>query len=359
MAKDFYKTLGVARDASQDDIKKAFRTQAHKHHPDKGGEEAAFKEINEAYQVLGDEKKRAQYDQYGSAAFDPGGPFSAGQQGGGGFGGFGGFQQNINMEDLGDLFGDVFGFGGGRRGQQRAQGENIEADLSLTFEEAARGVDRDVELYKMVRCSHCSGGGGEPGAEKKTCETCKGAGQIAQTQRTVFGVMQTQRVCPECHGQGKSFTKRCSVCTGTGVHKERAHVRISVPAGIESGETLRVSGEGAAGLHGAPAGDLYLHIRVKPHPHFTRDGDDLVVKKDIGFTTAALGGEMAVETLDGKMTVDVPAGIQSGQVLRVRGKGLVHPRRSGKGDLLVEITVLTPKKLSKEQRRLLEELELS
>ncbi len=358
--KDYYKTLGVERNVSADDLKKAFRALAHKFHPDKGGDEAKFKEVNEAYQVLGDAEKRAQYDRFGSQAFEAGGPFGGGQSGGNPFGGFSGFEgaQNINLDDLGDIFGNMFGFGGARGRSGPSAGEAIEMDLALSFTEAAHGVDQEIELYKTVRCDRCQGSGGEPGAEEKTCPTCNGRGQTAYTQRTIFGSIQTARVCPDCRGKGKTFSKRCAKCTGTGVVKERRKIRVGVPAGIANGETLRVPGEGEAGERGAPAGDLYLHVRVKPDPRFTRAGDDLAVKKEIGFSTAALGGEIMVETLESPLALAIPAGIQSGQVLRVRGRGFAHPGRSARGDLLIEITVTTPKKLSREQKKLLENLGL-
>ncbi|TAL19524.1 molecular chaperone DnaJ [Patescibacteria group bacterium] len=357
MAKDYYKTLGVARSASAEEIKKAFRALAHKHHPDKGGDAERFKEVNEAYQVLGDEKKRTQYDRFGSAAFEQGGAPGGGPFGG--FEGFRGFEQNINMEDLGDLFGNIFGFGGGgaARGRQRNQGEDIAVDLTLSFEEAAKGVEREIELYKTARCERCGGSGGEPGSEVKTCGKCRGSGQVMETQRTIFGAMRASRVCPECHGGGQTVSRRCERCTGTGVRKEHRRISVNIPPGVDSGETLRVAGEGEAGLHGAPAGDLFIRLRVKPDPRFSRSGQDLVTKIEIGFSTAALGGEVKVQSLEGPLRLDIPAGIQSGQVLRVRGAGIKSPR-AGRGDLLVEVTVMTPKKLTRDQRRLLGELEL-
>lgn len=356
MPKDYYNTLGVERNASADEIKKAFRSLAHKYHPDKGGDEAKFKEVNEAYQVLGDEGKRAQYDRFGSAAFENGGFGAGGGQGPfGGFSGFGG--QGIDIEDLGDLFGNVFGFGGGGRGRAR-RGADIEMDLQLSFEEAARGGEQAFSIYKTVRCAKCGGSGGEPGAEVSTCKTCGGKGKVAGVQRTVFGSIRIEQPCGDCGGRGKAFAKKCSECRGAGVRKENRDVKVGVPAGIADGETLRIAGEGEAGAEGVPPGDLYLHVRVRPDRRWTRSGNDLVTRREIGFTLAALGGSIEVDSLEGPVKLEVPAGIQSGQVLRVRGRGLTSPRSSNRGDLLVEIVVMTPKKLSREQRNLLEELDL-
>jgi len=353
MSKDYYNTLGVERNASGDEIKKAFRSLAHKFHPDKGGDEAKFKEVNEAYQILGDEAKRAQYDRFGSAAFEGGGA-GAGQ---GPFGGFSGFDgQGINVEDLGDLFGNVFGFGGGR--QKSRRGADIEMDLSMSFEEAARGGEKEFSIYKTVPCKRCGGSGGEPGAEVRTCKTCGGKGKVVGTQRTIFGSVRVEQVCADCGGKGKTFAKRCGDCAGNGVRKEMRTVSVGVPAGIANGETLRVAGEGEAAENGVPSGDLYLHIKVRPDSRWSRAGDDLVVRREIGVTTAALGGEIKVESLEGLIALDIPAGIQSGQVLRVRGRGLSRTRSGGRGDMLVEVIVSTPKKLSREQKRLLEELDL-
>ena len=231
-------------------------------------------------------------------------------------------------------------------------------DLRLTFEEAARGGRRVFELYKTVQCDHCGGSGGEPGSEVNTCKNCNGAGQVTRSQRTIFGVMRMQETCPDCRGEGKTVSKRCSRCSGSGLRKEAREIAIDVPPGIDNGETLRLAGEGEAAKAGARSGDLYIRVRVKSDPRFERSGDDLLIKKNIGFSLAALGGEIRIETLDGKVAVDIPAGIQSGQVLRLRGQGLVSRRRSGRGDLLVQVTVTTPKKLSREQKRLFEELKL-
>lgn len=359
MAKDYYKVLGVDKGASPEEIKKAFRSLAHKYHPDKGGDPERFKEVNEANQILSDATKRAQYDQYGSAAFDAGGPFSGGGQAQG-QGPFGGFGQNVDFEDLGDMFGDIFGMG--RRGASRThdeRGEDISVDLTITLQDSSRGVDREIALYKIVRCSHCSGSGGEPGATQNTCETCRGVGQVVGSQRTIFGVMQTQHTCTTCSGTGKTFSKRCKECTGTGVHKKEHRLTVSIPAGIDEGETLRVAHEGNAGMHGMPAGDLYIRIHVKFDLRFKRLENDILVRKEIGFTKAALGGEVQTDSIEGPITITIPSGTQSGQILRVRGKGMPYVRKSGsKGDLLVEVIVTTPKKLSKEQRRLLEQADL-
>ena len=345
MPKDYYKTLGAEKGASPEELKKAFRSLAHKYHPDKGGDPEKFKEVNEAYQVLGDPEKRQKYDQFGSAAFEQGG------MGGGGFpGGFSG----AGFEDLSDLFGDMFG--GGR--QRRSRGDDIQVDVTLAFREAAFGVQRDVELYKTVRCEHCDGSGAEPGSGKKTCATCGGAGQVTASQRTVFGTFQTRRPCGTCHGRGDVVEKPCARCRGAGAAKGMRKIRVTIPAGIDHGELIRLSGEGEYGGIGNEPGDLYLRVSVKRDPQFERDGNDLRITQEIGFSTAALGGSVDVPTLESTAELKISAGTQSNTVIRLRGKGIADPRTGQIGDQYVLVVVKTPDKLSKEQKKLLEELGL-
>lgn len=347
MPKDYYKTLGVEKGASPEELKKAFRVLAHKYHPDKGGDQEKFKEVNEAYQVLGDPQKRAQYDQFGSAAFENGGQGEGFQ----GFGGAGG----VPFEDLGDLFGSMFGMGG--RGG-REHGNDIQVDVRLTFRDAAFGVVHDVDLYTNVSCARCAGSGAEPGSDRKTCGTCHGQGEVTTAQRTMFGTMQLRRACSACQGRGNVIEKPCGQCKGNGAVRDNKKISVKIPAGIDDGEMIRLSGEGEAGAHGAPAGDLYVRVRVQPDLRFRRDGGDLHLRQEIGFTTAALGGSIQVATLESTAELKIPAGTQSGSVFRLRGKGLAKPRTGGVGDEYVEVVVKTPDKLSREQKKLLEELGL-
>ncbi len=359
MSKDYYSILGVQKGASEEEIKKAFRKKAHEYHPDKsGGDEAKFKELNEAYQVLGNKERRARYDQFGSS-------FENGQAGGarggfqGGFGGADGF--NINMDDLGDIFGgfgDIFGFGNGRGQKSRpARGSDIEARLEINFLEAIFGAEKTISFSKAVTCSHCKGEGAEPGSKIDTCSTCKGSGHVTQVQRTIFGQMQVQAVCPTCHGEGKMITKPCSKCSGSGVTKETVELTVKIPAGIDTGETIRLTGQGEAGPKGAPAGDLYLHIRVAADKRFNRQGENILSEVDISFPQAALGTSIDVETVDGIVTLKIPAGTQSGKVFMLKDKGVPSLRGRGRGDHLVTVIVKTPTNLSRQQKKLLEEFD--
>lgn len=351
MAKDYYKILGIERNASDEEIKKAFRVLAHKHHPDKeGGDEAKFKEINEAYQVLGNPQKKAQYDQFGQTFDQGGGP---GGFGGGGFGGFQG--ANFDMGDLGEMFGDMFGFGGGR-GRRQARGGDIEVNLTVTFAEAAFGVEKTIELYKPVACADCSGTGIPPGAKMHPCKACNGQGRVRQVQRTILGSFEAVTTCATCRGTGNVPEKECKTCSGAGVKREKAAIKVKIPAGIDHGETIRVQGQGEAAGHGVPPGDLYLHIRIQTDPRFERDGFDVYSNLDIGFAEAALGTERKVETLDGEITVKVPSGVQSGEEIRLKGRGVTHLRDAARGDHYVRVTVRTPKHLSRKAKQLLEEL---
>lgn len=338
--KDFYHILGVAKSASQEEIKQAFRKLAHKYHPDKsGGDEAKFKEINEAYQVLGDPKKRAQYDQFGSAAFENGGFGGAGQ-------GFSGF------EDLGDIFGDIFG--GGQHERTR-RGGDIQIDTEITFKEAVFGTEKTMTLTKPSMCERCGGNGGEPGTGMETCRTCRGSGVEAFLQRTFFGNIQTKRTCGTCQGSGELAKKACTTCRGEGVERKNRSLVVTIPAGVEDGSVLRVRGEGEY-VKGGKAGDLLIRLFVKSDIRFTREGADLRSEVKIGFTQAALGATIDAETIDGKVELHIPSGTQSGTQFRLRGKGVQTSR--GRGDQIVTVHVVTPKKLDKKQKKLLEELNL-
>ncbi|MDD5031594.1 MAG: molecular chaperone DnaJ [Patescibacteria group bacterium] len=365
MGKDYYNILGVSKTASQEEIKKVFRQKAHQYHPDKqGGDEAKFKEINEAYQVLGDEKKRAQYDQFGSA-FEHG-------QAGGGFSGFDGFRDfsgfangfNVNFEDLGDVFGglgDIFGFsargGQGRRGGTRARrGNDIEVTLTIDFFEAVFGAEKEISLQKTVKCDKCGGNGAEPGAKIETCKSCKGSGRQIRMQRTIFGQVQTQVSCPDCNGEGKTFSEKCKKCGGRGIVREMTNLKVKIPAGIDEGESIRLSGQGEAGAKGASAGDLYLKIRVKPDKRFERDGYDIKSTSEIKFSQAALGDKIEVATVDGPVKLKIPEGTQSDTVFRLRDRGIIKLQGRGRGDHLVKVIVKTPTGLSRKQRKALEEL---
>jgi molecular chaperone DnaJ len=346
MAKDFYKTLDVEKGASQADIKKAFRKAAHEHHPDKGGDEAKFKEVNEAYQVLGDETKRQQYDQYGQTCDGAGGP------GAGGFGGFGG--QGVNFEDLGDLFGDMFG-GGGRRGR-RARGQDIQVDVYLSFKESVFGVEKEISVSKNNTCERCAGTGGEPATKMNTCDDCNGAGTKTVVQRTILGNVQAKVSCPICHGTGETPEEKCSTCDGIGLDYGRRTLRINIPAGVEDGMRIRVRGEGESIGASGETGDLYLNVHVKRDPRFHREGTTIYLEKEIGFTQAALGDEVQTDTVDGKVKLKIPAGTQHGDKLRMKGKGVQSGR--GRGDQIVIVKVVTPKKLNRKQKKLMEELDL-
>lgn len=353
MSKDYYQTLGVNKSASADEIKSAFRKLAHQHHPDKpGGNEAKFKEANEAYQVLGDEEKRKKYDQFGSAAFEGG---AGGGQGFGGFD-FSGFQGGGGFEDLGEMFGDMFGFGGRRGGAQRVRhGEDIHVDVDVSFHEAIFGVSKELNITKHNACERCGGVGAEPGTSMRTCEDCGGKGVKVVMQRTILGNMQSRVACPSCDGAGEVPKTVCTTCKGEGVTRGRKTLTVNIPGGVDDGNMVRVRGEGEA-MKGGEPGDLLLRMHVAPDKRFERQGSTIYSTVEIGFTQAALGDTVDADTVDGSVSLNIPAGTQSGTEFRLRGKGV--PVRGGRGDQHVTVRVLTPKKLSKEQRRLLEELDL-
>ena len=355
MAKDYYETLGVNKDASTDDIKKAFRKLAHKYHPDKdGGDGAKFKEVTEAYAVLSDEKKRAEYNAYGRTFGDAGGAgFNPGQ----GFGGFdfSGFQQGGDMEfDLGDIFGQFFG-GGRSSGQSRQKrGSDISVDIEVSFQEAIFGTDRKIILNKTSTCEVCEGSGAEPKTEVKTCATCNGKGKINETKNSFLGTFSTVRVCNTCNGSGKVPTHKCKACHGQGVKKKQEEIAIKIPAGLEDGEMIRLTGAGEA-IAGGVTGDLYIKVHVKKHPTFRKEGANLVMDLNIKLTTALLGGEYALETLDGPITIKIPAGVEFGEILRIKSKG-VPVEKNRRGDLLIKINIQLPNKLSRAGAKLVEEL---
>ncbi|ODP96519.1 MULTISPECIES: molecular chaperone DnaJ [Salinivibrio] len=350
--RDLYEVLGLSRDASERDIKKAYKRLAMKYHPDRNkGEDAAdqFKEIKLAYEVLTDPQKRAAYDQYGHAAFEQGG------MGGGGFGG-GGFGGGADFSDIfGDVFGDIFG-GGRRGGQQRAQrGADLRYNMELTLEEAVRGVSKEIEVPTYVGCKTCDGSGAKPGSKKQTCGTCNGIGQVQMRQ----GFFAVQQACPTCHGSGTIIKDPCNSCHGQGRVKETKHLNVKIPAGVDTGDRIRLSGEGEAGENGAPAGDLYVQVHIREHHIFTRDGNNLYCEVPVSFTMAALGGEVEVPTLDGRVSLKVPAETQTGRMFRMRGKGVQSVRGGGVGDLICKMVVETPVNLSSRQKELLQELEES
>jgi molecular chaperone DnaJ len=353
--RDYYEVLGVSKSASADEIKKAFRRLAVQYHPDKeGGDEAKFKEINEAYEVLKDSEKRQRYDQFGHAGV---GGASGGGASGNPFEGFNFNGQNINFDfgDMGDIFGSFFG-GQGR--QQARRGRDVETVLDLSFEEAVFGVEKSLKLNLESTCDHCKGDGAEPGYELKTCPTCKGSGQIVKVMRTILGNIQQAATCHDCQGSGKKPEKACTVCGGKGVKKKEQKVDLKIPAGIDDGATIRLREYGEA-VQGGSKGDLYVHIRVKAHKKFTREGDLILSHEQIDMVTASLGGEIDVETVDGKITMKVPAGTQSGTDFKLSGHGVKHPRGDSRGAHIVTIDVQTPTKLSKKQRELLEEFKKS
>ncbi|MFA5996070.1 MAG: molecular chaperone DnaJ [Patescibacteria group bacterium] len=368
MSKDYYKTLGVEKSASHEEVKKAFRKLAHQYHPDKaGGNEAKFKEINEAYQVLGNEEKRKQFDQYG-ADFSQQGGFGGGmnwddymqqaRQGGGGqgFGGFGNGGMQFDFGDIGDIFGELFG--GGRRSssRRRARGSDIEMKVDVSFAEAAFGVEKPVELFKTSACSRCHGNGAEPGSKVITCATCGGQGAVERIQQTILGAMRAQSVCSSCRGTGSKPEKTCSACTGTGVTKQVTKLNVKIPAGIADSQMIRLTGEGEAAAYNGTNGDLYIRVKVKASKEFTRDGDDVRSTVTISFAQAALGTKIDVTTLDGVLEVKIPAGTQSGKTLKLTGKGITSLNSGDRGDHLVTVTVHTPTKLSRKEKQLFKDL---
>ena len=353
--RDYYEVLGVQKGASEDEIKRSYRRLARKYHPDlnKDNPEAAdkFKEVNEAYEVLSDKDKRAKYDQFGFAGVDP----SYG--GGAGAGGFGGF----DMGDLGDLFGSFFGggFGGGRSQRRNApqRGESIRQNVILSFEEAAFGCEKEISVNRIETCDECGGTGAAKGTSAETCPNCRGTGTVTQTQRTPLGMFQTQSACPNCRGTGKIIRKPCPKCGGQGRVRKSRKFKVNIPAGIDDGQSIQQRGQGNAGVNGGPAGDLFVTVSIRPHPIFTREGQDVYVEIPISFTQAALGDTLRVPTIDGRVEYKVPEGTQTGTVFRMKGKGIQNVNGRGRGDQYVRVNIEVPKNLSEKQKRLLREFE--
>ena len=360
MARDYYGILGLSKTASADEVKAAYRKLSKEWHPDKHkGEKKAeekFKEINEAYEVLSDPKKKQQYDQFGTAG--PGtGPFGSAQGGGGaGFGGFdfSGFAGGGQRVDFSDLFEGFFG--GGRRGQSREErGADREVELAIDFAQSVTGIRHEMQIKKLRVCDQCSGSGAEKGSKLITCSDCGGTGQIMKTSQSFFGMLQQAMLCPKCKGSGKVPEKACSKCSGEGRVSEVSTISIDIPAGIDEGQTLRVRSEGDAGRQGAAAGDLYVRIHVRPDARFVREGDDIRTSATIHVPDAILGTEISIETVQGSTTLKIPAGTQSGQVFRIKHKGMPVLNTSRFGDHYVTVTVEIPAKLSRDERKLVEE----
>ena len=351
--RDYYEVLGVKKGASEDELKKAYRKLAKENHPDlhPGDKEceARFKEINEAYEVLSDPDKRAKYDQFGHAAFDP----SQGFGGGGGFGGFEGFGGFGDI--FSDIFGGGFGFGGGggRNPNAPRKGDNLRATVNIKFEEAAFGVKKDVFVSKIEQCPDCKGTGCAEGTTAEVCPDCKGTGTVMSTKRTPFGMVQSSEQCPKCKGRGKIIHSPCKTCRGIGSVRRQHKVSVSIPAGIDDGQTISLKGQGNAGLNGGPAGDLLITVLVQPHARFERDGASILLDQEISFSQAALGAEVEVPTLDGKVKLNIPEGTQSGTTFRLKGKGVPFLRNGGRGDQFVTVNVAVPRSMTSTQKNAL------
>ena len=353
--RDYYEVLGVRKDATQDEIKKAYRKLTKENHPDlHPGDKACeerFKEANEAYEILSDEEKRKKYDQFGHAAFDPNAGYGAG--GFGDFGGFGGF---------GDIFSDIFGgFGGATRANPNAprKGESLRATVNISFEEAAFGCKKEVTVGRVEPCADCKGTGCAPGTTPEICPDCKGTGQVTVSQRTPFGMMQSSSPCSKCRGTGKIIHQPCKTCRGMGSVRRQHKIEVNIPAGIDDGQTISKPGGGNAGVNGGPAGDLLVSVIVRPHARFERDGTSVLLEQEISYAQAALGAEVEVPTLDGKVKLTIPEGTQPGAVFRLRGRGIPYLRGSGRGDQFVSVTVKVPKNLTGSQKELLRQFAAS
>ncbi len=357
--RDYYEVLGVGKGASADEVKKAFRKLAIEHHPDRGGDEAKFKEVNEAYEVLKDDKKRQRYDQFGHAGV-------GGASGGGGgnpfegFGGGNGQEMHFDFGDLGlgDIFSSFFGgnAGGGQRQRRSARGRDVETQAEISFEDAVFGTQIDLDLTLQDNCDHCKGTTVEPGHELKTCDTCKGSGQTVRVTQTVFGNIQQAAVCGSCRGKGKIPEKVCSVCKGQGTESKKQDITLKIPAGVDDGATIRLREHGEAIANG-PKGDLYVNIRVKPHKKFTREGNLIISEEHVGMVGATLGTEIEVGTVDGPVKMKIPAGTQSGTDFKLSDHGVPDMKSSSRGAHIVTIIVDIPTKLSKEQKELLEKFQ--
>ncbi len=350
MSQDPYKTLNVDKSASEDEVKKSYRRLAHKYHPDKeGGDEKKFKEVNSAFQILGNKEKRQQFDQFGTTFDQAGG--AGGQGPFGGFGGFGGQAGgfNVNFEDLGDLFGGMFG---GGRAKRRAKGQDIVVDLELEFSESILGVKRTIVLHRGVSCDSCSGTGAEAGTTMKNCTSCNGSGQVTQMQRTILGNIQTSKTCTSCQGQGQFPEINCKQCRGAGIEKKNTEIEVHIPAGIDDGATMKFAGKGEASTHKGVSGDLYVRIHVQDDKSFERKGFDLHTTKFVSFKQVVLGDTVDVKTVDGLVNLKIPSATQSGTIFRVKGRGV-----KDRGDMYVRIEVDVPKKMSRKAKKLLEEFE--
>ena len=355
--RDYYEVLGVDKNISDDDLKKAYRKKAKLYHPDlhPGDAEAEknFKEVNEAYEVLSDKDKRSRYDQFGHAGVDPN--FNPGGAGGFG-GGFGGF----DFGDLGDIFGSMFGggFGGGRSNPNAPRrGSDVESNVTISFEEAAKGCKKTIKVTRIEKCSDCEGSGAKKGTSATTCSACQGRGQVNVTQRTPFGVVQTQTACSSCGGKGKIIPNLCGTCGGKGLVRRTSEKPVEIPAGIDDGQAFRLSGEGNSGLNGGPNGNLIVEVNIRPHPIFERQGYDVYCEIPVTFVQAALGADITVPTLDGKVKLSIHEGTQPGDMFKLRDKGIKRLNYSGKGDQYVKISVEIPKDLSKEQKQILKDFD--
>ena len=359
--RDYYEVLGVDKSASAEEIRKAYRKVTKENHPDlHPGDKACeerFKEANEAYAVLSDDEKRKKYDQFGHAAFDPNAGFSGGGFGGAGFEGFG---------DLGDIFGDIFGgFGGFGGGSARSnpnaprRGENLQTSVSVSFEEAAFGCEKEVTSSRVETCPDCKGSGCAPGTTPEICPDCSGSGTVRTTTRTPFGMAQTTAPCQKCRGTGKIIHQPCKTCRGMGQIRRQHKLKVKIPAGIDDGQAIPLRGQGNAGVNGGPAGDLHVIIQVRPHARLKRDGSSVLLEQEISYAQAALGAEVEVPTLDGAMNLTIPEGTQSGTVLRMRGRGVPYLRGSGRGDQFVTVRVSVPRNLTSSQKELLRQFAAS
>jgi molecular chaperone DnaJ len=354
MKKDYYEILGVPKTSTQDEIKKAYYKLAHKYHPDKGeGDESKFKEINEAYQVLGNKDKRAQYDRFGTS-------FNNAQSGFNGFNNaninwedFAGFD---NLEDIFDIFGGGFG-GFKQKEEDLRRGSDLEMILEIPLESVLKDQKKEINIPKMTKCSRCDGTGAEPGTNVKECFTCRGKGRVQQFKKTILGTFTQYTVCPECGGEGVKPEKPCNVCNGEGRIKKEETISVDIPAGVDNNQIIKVKGKGDAGKRGGKAGDLYIRIIIKPNPIFKRKGDDVYIKTAITFSQAVLGDKISIPSLEGKdIIMKIPQGIDSGKIMKISGKGVPHFRGFGRGDMYVQVNINTPQKLTKKQKNILEEL---
>lgn len=357
--RDYYEVLGLKKGASDDEIKKAFRKMAMKYHPDRNpgdkNAEEQFKQINEAYSVLSDPDKKSKYDRFGHAGVDP----NAGFGGEGGFGGFGGFGGAGGFEDIFDMFGGMFGGGGGSRQRRRngpIKGNDLQKAMTITFEEAAFGTKKEIQISKYVECATCKGSGAEPGTSKKSCPKCGGTGEIRTTQKTPFGTFQSSSPCPDCGGTGQINEHPCRDCGGTGKVRKNVTISVDIPAGVDNDSVISIKGQGEPGSNGGPNGDLYVVLTVKPHKFFERKGQDLWLEIPITFDQAALGDDITVPTLEGKVSYKVPPGTQPNTVFRLRGKGIKSLRSSRKGDLYVRVILEVPTKLNGKQKKAIQNM---